>query len=127
MNEVPKLKSKFCKPDFMSPAPRLLMNAHGMSLEDAISVVQATDDDGDAVIALDPERTKIMWYESEKVLGKLYRAIDEQKFLCEVRTDVMASSSAVSVMQVLRDYVRRKTLGFQWEQYRPFALEVRDT
>ena len=83
---------------------------------------------GDAVSELDPDRTPIRYYESQKVLSKLHRAIDETKFLDDLRH----VSGAVNVpnrgqkapMQSVWDFVKRQTMMIQWDHHKPFAKQV---
>ncbi|KAG0643426.1 RNA dependent RNA polymerase-domain-containing protein [Tuber brumale] len=68
-------KATFAKPDFMAPGPRILIKREPEFVEE-----NAVPDDDD-----DDEDTPTLYYESEKVLGKLYREIDETAFLREVQ------------------------------------------
>lgn len=49
------------------------------------------------------------YYESEKILGHLYRAIDEKKFVQEMQAEVKHDREAVSVIDGVWNYLDNKT------------------
>jgi hypothetical protein len=69
------------------------------------------------------------YYESQKALGHLYRAIDEKKFFQELRRnteEAQVSREEEPLMKTLWKYVQRETVGIQWEHHRKFAEEIRE-
>ncbi|KAK3074538.1 hypothetical protein LTR53_002958 [Teratosphaeriaceae sp. CCFEE 6253] len=79
IKECPKYDR--CRPDFMSPSPRMVVSDQGyMDLE------EADDGDDEAFEGLDTERRPYRYYESQKALGHLYRAIDERQFLTSIKS-----------------------------------------
>ncbi|PGH04763.1 hypothetical protein AJ79_06984 [Helicocarpus griseus UAMH5409] len=109
------------KPDFMAPGPRVLI-AESLSFlkEDDAMTVQDDDEDED-------ERPPARFYKSYKVLGKLYRSIDEVEFLHH-RQNVMDRPSVTSgsVLGGVWEYVRQETEGFIWDHHIKFALGIRE-
>jgi len=71
----------------MAPGPRILIKKEPEFIEE-----NAVPDDDD-----DDEDTPTLYYESEKVLGKLYREIDETAFLREVQGTVHRERRARNV------------------------------
>ena len=82
MKKCPKYD--LCRPDFMAPSPRVTVEKGTWVLEGK-SPRSLAEEDEDPVSALDPDAKSYRYYESEKVLGKLYRAIDEKNFLAELQ------------------------------------------
>jgi hypothetical protein len=75
-----------------------------------------------------PRRT--LYYESDKALGHLYRAIDEKRFFQELRKGSVAAQlhpTKKSLMQSLWTYVQRETVALLWEHHRKFAEDVRES
>ena len=85
------------------------------------------DEEDDVLEDLDPEMTKIRYYESKRALGHLYRAVDEHKFLREAqygkRTQQDPANTALH--QLLR-YVKNKTQGIIWDHYCVWALLIKE-
>ena len=113
------------RPDFMAPGPQVLIGKK-IRLEDIENIPEA-DEANELVEAESYGPPKIWYYESPRILGKLYRAIDETKFLEQVQDQ--AESSAVHNQDVLGEvwnYVRRNTLLIQWEHYIEAANEIKE-
>ena len=93
----------------MAPSPRVTVEKGTWALEESSSRSR-TEEDEDPVSALDPDAKSYRYYESEKVLGKLYRAIDEKNFLAELQRrarKIEASDSFdQTLIQRLWTYVR---------------------
>ena len=72
----------------------------------------------------------IRYYESQKVLGKLYRAIDEHKFFEEIQRQSGSLNGLRNHTRSLIDniwqYVQEKTALIQWSHHTEFARDVRD-
>ncbi|KAF8542541.1 RNA dependent RNA polymerase-domain-containing protein [Trichophaea hybrida] len=72
--------ASLAKPDFLAPGPRVLVSKNKLLHE------QREDDD-------DVEHLIVQsWYLSEKILGKLYRAINEDQFLEDIRHSIRLES-----------------------------------
>ncbi|TKA65730.1 hypothetical protein B0A49_07514 [Cryomyces minteri] len=125
MDECPRHNN--LRPDFMAHGPRVL-------IEDGVALaVEAEEDDDDPVSALDPDARPYRYYESNKVLGQLYRAIDEKSFFEEMQSQSRSSVTiepglgSQTLMDKLWDYVQRETLLIQWEHRMELAREIRET
>lgn len=90
-------------------------------------------DEPDDAIDEDDDATPMMFYESRKVLGKLYRAIDEKKFLMEMRAlsqvpgQDQGAGSSDNLLPAVWSYIEKKTTGYDWQQYRVWARHLRET
>jgi len=110
------------RPDFEAPGPMVVIEKKGVLLQE---LPQKDEDDIDE----DDEFTTHRYYESDKVLGKLYRAIDEKKIMKSIKDRGMIqriSNPGSSVMRSVWEYVKQKCKGFLWEHHREFAQELRD-
>jgi hypothetical protein len=127
MSKCPKYD--FYRPDFMAPSPRVTVEKGLWALENE-SPESMAEDDEDPVSALDPDVKSYRYYESQNVLGKLYRAIDERDFLAELqrrgRGLETAEHSEQTLIHRLWVYVQRQTLLVQWDHYRAWAREIRE-
>lgn len=115
----------------MASGPRVLIQEE-ISLHSPLSDI---DDDID-----DSEETmmpKARYYESSKVLGKLYRAIDEHKIFLEIHRPLTAPASrhsfsanktvdARSALDLVWEYIHSKTpLVTGWSNYSTFAISAK--
>ena len=73
---------------------------------------------------------KLHYYESQNVLGELYREIDEHKFFEAIqRQSRMPGSNpdkTHSLAGAVWNYVREKTALIQWQHYMSWARDVKD-
>jgi hypothetical protein len=72
---------------------------------------------------------RIYYYKSDKVLGQLYRNIDERKFFDQMKGDFGAMrnrSGGKPLLQKLDEYIDRETKGVQWQHHVKFAEELRE-
>lgn len=86
------------------------------------------DNEFDEVASYGPP--KLRYYESQKVLGKLYRAIDEHKFFEAIqeqsRVPSLKTGKTHSLADAVWNYVRDKTALIQWQHYLAWARDVKD-
>ena len=71
----------------------------------------------------------VRYYKSIKVLGELYRRIDEKKFFTQMRDNfqtVQNTWGGESLLQKLDHYVDRKAVGVQWDHHHAFATILRE-
>jgi hypothetical protein len=119
-------RSKPLRPDFMAPGPRYKIERQGIQLMEE----EIEDEEGDVVTALDPESTQMKYYESSRVLGRLYRAIDEQKFLKELQTQSKSSPTTAGLGPTLIDkvwqYALQQTHLVQWNHHVDHARDIRE-
>lgn len=122
------------KPDFFAPGPRVLIS------KDKVlhNPNQENDDDEDTVQSI--------WYASEKILGKLYREIDEvphplppviyypantptqAKFLHDIRREIRheVGLHPPNLLERLWDHMQGETYYSQdWSDHIDFATELR--
>ena len=116
------------RPDFQATGPRVLIEKD-ISFEEMESPTTPEEDDEVAEVAsYGPPMPR--YYESPKILGKLYREIDEHKFFEELQRQSGPSNlnpnKARSLAGAVWNYVREKTTNFQWHHYLQFAHDVKD-
>lgn len=109
------------RPDFMAPNPRIIASKGFVEIRD-----DSDQHDDDIVSQLDPDSKPMRYYESDKVLGHLYRAIDEHKFLAEMKRDRNRGSEQETLMPALWDYIQRSNLLVQWEHHRHLARNLKE-
>jgi hypothetical protein len=126
LSRLPKSNPR--RPDFMAPGPRYKIEKQGIQLIE--EEMEDEEDEEDVVTALDPEGTKMRYYESERVLGQLYRQIDEQDFLEDLQKRSQASDMAAGTEPTLIDqiwqYVLRQTRLVQWDHQKDHARDTRE-
>lgn len=109
-------RASTAKPDFFAPGPRVLIAKDKVVHE----IEQEVDEDED---------TFQHWYPSDKILGKLYRKINEEKFLDEIRREIEESGPGLyenSLLDRLWCYMERQTNGYQtWRDHLDFAKDAR--
>ncbi|KAL5116812.1 hypothetical protein ACEQ8H_005293 [Pleosporales sp. CAS-2024a] len=129
MADIPRGNDKI-RPDFMAPGHNFITNDMGATeLED----LEMEDiDDPDSISVLDPDKSHMRYYRSEKALGYLYRNIDERQFFERMKGEFAAMQQShgggggESLVQKLERYIDRETRGVQWGHHTDFAEELRD-
>jgi RNA dependent RNA polymerase len=128
MKKIPRYRN--FKPDFMAPGPRYKIETHDIRLIDEQNFGSIEDEEGDIISKLDPESSKVKYYESNRILGKLYRAIDEYKFLEELqeqsRVANKLSGSEGTLMNQIWAYVKQQTQLIEWKHHNSDARDIRD-
>ncbi|KAM0717022.1 hypothetical protein Q7P37_006874 [Cladosporium fusiforme] len=122
MKELPRYDRY--RPDFMAPSPRVLVSTSGeLDFEDL------DEHDDDAFEGIDEEKKPMRYYRSEKVLGQLYRNIDEKQFVVEMQRQHHARilDSSSGLLDNLCDYVLRQDsdFGVLYESYMDLARDIR--
>ncbi|KAL8871665.1 MAG: hypothetical protein Q9174_002555 [Haloplaca sp. 1 TL-2023] len=124
LSKIPK--SSNVRPDFQAPGPRVLIqNSITMQPQSGLTVDdEDEEDEGEALDSVPATK----YYESFKVLGQLYRAIDEQKFFEEIQRWSKASNQLehTSLADKVWAYVHSKTALIQYEHYLRFARDVKE-
>ena len=124
MKECPKYNR--CRPDFMAPSPRVVVSEAGM-----LDFEEEDNEDDEAFEDLDVEWRAMRYYSSSKVLGELYRAIDEQRFLAKLQQEQKAhmkvSGSQNDLLDTLLKYMKRQATryGVLFDHHRELALDIR--
>src|SRR3954451_13977565 len=109
MSKLPKYSP--WRPDFEAPGPHVLIEKRdGISFE---SVPERDPDNADD----EDDFTRYRYYESDKILGKLYRAIDERKIFSEIqkRSHFSSVTHNSTIIRSVWDYVQKKCQLIQWE------------
>lgn len=113
------------RPDFMAPGPHIAVQKDKpLSFDARPEPVKRDDDD------FQPYK----YYESDKILGKLYRAIDEREVFYSVQSqgpshmnEVGRSRGSISpVLKGVWTYLQRQCQGIQWKHHLERARGIRD-
>ena len=113
------------RPDFEAPGPHVTIESRsGISFELAPEQdADYADDDDDFV--------KYRYYESDKVLGKLYRNIDERAIFAEIqeRSQTYATDNTykTDIIHRVWHYVQRTCKYIQWEHQKKWARDILET
>ena len=85
----------------------------------------AEDGELDEVASYGPQ--SLLYYASDKILGKLYRDIDEHDFLSRIQARSRSRQpEARSLKDEVWQYVRNKTTLIQWRHHLEFADQVKE-
>jgi hypothetical protein len=126
MAQIPR-GTDHIRPDFMAPMSSLAINEMGAA---ELEELEGDDiDDPDSVSVLDPDKARSRYYRSPKILGVLYRDIDEKKFFDSMKNDYEMFRRpwvGESLVQKLERYVVREIQGVQWEHWCDFAGQLRE-
>lgn len=119
MNDMPKGIMRKLKPDFMARAPRILLD-NMVKLDDKdVDVIP----DDDPVYNLDLQSQPARYYESPKVLGQLYRALDETRLVHEMKNMYPSlldhDNSEASVLEQAWIIVQRNADLVHWKHLLP--------
>ena len=110
------------RPDFEAPGPHVTIENRSGIIFQSVPEQDAdhTDEDDDFV--------KYRYYESEKILGKLYRNIDERKIFSEIqeRSNGYTTNDmyAPKIMQIVWSYVQEKCHLILWEHQKDWARAI---
>ena len=121
MTNMPKFQP--WRPDFEAPGPHVKVEKlNGLDFEPPDH--RDPDDQDDE----DDDFTSYRYYESNKVLGKLYRAIDERKIFAEIkeRSLMMGTRSNTTIVDELWKFVEYACRLVQWEHHKEWAENIRD-
>lgn len=123
LSQLPRVSS--ARPDFQAPGPRVLVEEN-INLQDDDEPDESDDNEEIEETSL----PRIKYYESHKVLGKLYRAIDEHKIFERIqqysRTPQSSLRATQSPIDFVWEYVQNVTALIQWNHYSTWALEIKE-
>ena len=108
------------RPDFLAPGPRVLVDR-------AVVFEEEEEPDGEYNDELQDvasyEAPQIRYYESNKVLGQLYRQIDEHHFFQEIQKQ---STTGKSLADAIWRHVEEKVALIQWQHWLDFAKDIKE-
>jgi hypothetical protein len=108
------------RPDFMAPGPHVIIEKK----EDiSFDETQGKNDNDD-----DDYSQEYRYYESDKILGKLYRDIDEREVFRDIQQKGMLSDNTLgmSVLNSIWKFVQRRCQTLYWKSYLDTARNIRD-
>lgn len=118
MKQMPKFSP--IRPDFMALGHQVkIEKKEGLLLEAASVKTQDEENDND-------DFTPYRYYESDKILGKLYRAINEHKVFSEIKKYRMLSGDNATVLPLLWAHVQGKCQQLKWRHHLVWAQGIRD-
>ena len=115
------------RPDFMAPGPRVRVAESIEVLDNGKEHIW--NDDAESVIDDDDDvRPPLRYYKSRRVLGALYRMINEREFVNELEWNASnpQTQPKVNVLASVWEYVERETAGFLWDHCVKDAHYIRD-
>ena len=110
------------RPDFEAPGPHVTIESRSGIAFELLPKQDAdyADDDDDFV--------KYRYYKSEKVLGQLYRGIDERAIFAEIqqrsREYTTSNMHRPDIIHRVWSYVQENCRLFEWEHQKPWARDV---
>lgn len=90
-------------------------------LEDKPEGLLEEDDEND-----ENDREPMRYYKSHRVLGQLFRQIDERAFLEELKASTRRNQPRADLLQGIWAYVNAETAGFQWDHHISAGLSVKE-
>ena len=110
------------RPDFEAPGPHVTVEKlRGATLSEVTS-----REPGDEEYE-DDDFTSYRYYESKKILGKLYRNIDERGIFEKIKKYASpAAMSGSTVIKAVWDYVQDKCRLIEWNYKLDWARDTRD-
>ena len=115
LRKIPR--SPKARPDFMAPGPHTKVEKGDFLPKSSVQDTGNTDPRG------------YRYYESDNVLGILFRSINEEAFFEGLRDDassVFSRESSDSVLEEVWSYVESVTKSVNWRTYLKAATEVRE-
>lgn len=118
-----------CRPDFMAPGPHVtIIKKQAIAFAEEGLLNNEADDDDDT--------QSYRYYESEKINGKLYRAIDERKVFKDIQQMGLQEDatggrsrskySETNLMDHVWDVVARRCKSLHWLHHLEWARDIRD-
>ena len=122
LSNLPRLSTS--RPDFQAPGPRVL-------IEEKVNLQDDESDDSDESEEIEgTSLPRIKYYESGKVLGKLYRAIDEHGIFERIQQYSRAPQNMLrakqSPLDLVLKYVQDVTALIEWHHHSPWAMEIKE-
>lgn len=104
----------------MAPSPLVKVEESIKVLEHDADALETQDEDEGSV-------RRYLYYKSSKVLGELFRAVDEDAILGALRSFMLRQTSHPhSLTESVWVFVQRQTAGFQWRHQLDFAREIKE-
>lgn len=117
-------RSAKTRPDFLAPGPRVLIAPKLEFNEESDDEYSENDGDQDTSVP------QFRYYESPKVLGQLYRAIDEHKIFDQIkdqpRTLNVYLARSESPLGAVWEYVKQETALIQYSHFVTFAKDTKE-
>lgn len=110
------------RPDFEAPGPHIVIEQ-----KKKISFLEPLNRDPNEETDEDDDIRVYRYYESDKILGKLYRAIDEKKIFKENqdRSRAGGDPQISTIIQTVWEHVQNKC-KIAWEHKKDWARDVRE-
>lgn len=118
LTKIPRFSTT--RPDFQAPGPRVLIEEN-INLKD-----DESDESNDDEEIEETSLPRIKYYESHKVLGKLYRAIDEHQIFKRIQQYSRAPQGMNSPIDLVWGYVQKETALIEWNHYSTWAKEIKE-
>ena len=111
------------RPDFMATGPHAVVTRDKPVVFQGAAGRMDDDDEGDG--------PKYEFYESDKLLGKLFRAVDEREIFSNIQEGSShakggAEKPRQSILRRLWAHVQQHCQGFEWKHHLDRARAIRD-
>lgn len=114
------------RPDFQAPGPRVLVDKSINVQEDSDDEPDDRDDDNE-----EASMPQLRYYPSQKVLGKLYRVIDEHEIFKQIQRQSRSSKESLKpgkdAITRVWNYVQKVTALIEYRHLLPFARLVEES
>lgn len=122
LSKLPRIS--MARPDFQAPGPRVLIEEN-INIQD-----DKADESEDNEEVEETSVPRIRYYESRKVLGKLYRAIDEHQIFKQIQAYSRAPQGSLrgsrSPIDLVWEHVQNATALIEWNHYSEWAMEIKE-
>lgn len=113
------------RPDFQAPGPRVLVDKSINVQEDSDDEPDDKDDDEEESMP------QLRYYPSQKILGKLYRAIDEHEIFEQIQRQSRSSKESLNpgkdTIGRVWKYVQKVTALIEYRHHLDFARLVKES
>ena len=128
MRDLPKHSPS--RPDFMATGPRVVIEEGRPKLDVLRESEQLYEDEDDTVDASPMDMGTQRYYRSDKILGKLYRAINEESFFANLQKDMGPSINASRLQRSpiprLWARVKKETADIEWKHHEGWAYGIKE-
>jgi hypothetical protein len=109
------------RPDFEVPGPHVI-------IKDRIVMERRGNVDEEEPADEDDDLSRYRYYESNRIIGKLYRAIDEKEIFSQIQKRSLDAgiTRASTVIDIAWEYVQGCCPLIQWKHLLDWARDIRE-
>lgn len=109
-------KAPLYRPDFMAPSASTKVEKGITRSSESVEKLESSG--------------RFRYYESDRVLGRLFRAIDEDLFFSDLEDDtssIFSHEGTDNVLEEIWQFVQHMMQGYAWKDYEDVAIQLRDS